>query len=60
MKQHVLKALSLFLLLLILAGTVFAQIDKKEGDRLLHEMYFGKTDTAKVFAHYFYGDLWVI
>ncbi len=58
MKQHVLKALILFLLLLILDGTVFAQIDKKEGDRLLHEIYFGKTDTAKVFAHYIYGDLW--
>ena len=59
MKLQMSKAISLLLFLLFLAGTNFAQIDKKERDRLLREMSFGKTDTAKVFAHYSYGDLWV-
>lgn len=38
---------------------VFAQIDKKTKDSLFYQMTFGKTDTAKVYANYEYGDLLV-
>jgi len=59
MKIRLIKIINLALILLVLSGTVSAQTDKKERDRLLNEMSFGKTDTARVYAHYYYGDLWL-
>lgn len=53
------KAKCLLLIFLFLSGTVLAQPDKKERDSLLHEISFGKTDTARVYANYYYGDLWL-
>lgn len=53
------NAIILTLFLLFLACSVMAQPDKKERERLWHQISFGKTDTAKVYAHYYYGDLWL-
>jgi len=59
MKIRFIKVMSLAIFLLLLTGSAFAQPDKKERDRLLNEISFGKTDTARVYAHYYYGDLWL-
>jgi two-component system, NarL family, sensor kinase len=47
-----------YLFLFFSINHIKGQIDTKQKDSLLFEMHYGKTDTAKVMAHYAYGDLW--
>lgn len=58
MKHQMLKLLSLLLFTFLMDSNTFAQTDKEKGDSLLLEMTYGKTDTARVYANYQYGDLW--
>ncbi len=47
-----------YLFLFFSINHIKGQVDAKQRDHLLFEMYNGTTDTAKVMAHYAYGDLW--
>jgi len=58
MKLQMSIVLTLFLLILFTDSNAFSQTDKKKADSIFKEMSFGKTDTARVYANYHYGDLW--
>jgi two-component system, NarL family, sensor kinase len=47
-----------YLLIFFSINHINGQIDSRQKDSLLFEMYNGKNDTAKVMAYYAYGDLW--